>query len=288
MKRSDDGVRRNPQPSLLRSLMTEHLDPGYAAAARARAHGKLRASRTSNALWLVVGIALIAFVVSVAYVRTMERVPGTEHVRADLLAKVDEAEADVDHLAAERSALTDEVESARAEALAGDAKGSDLLARLHEVEVMAGAEAVHGEGLEVTLTDPVAPPNLSDSSQRSVGGRAVVLDRDLQSVVNAMWASGAEAVAVNDVRVGPGVTVRQAGGAMLVDNQPVFSPYTVSAIGPQGPMQTHFVVSDAYLRLTSVQQLYDIEFSVTESDDLSLPAATVQEIRVAHEPEGGR
>lgn len=268
--------------------MTEHLDPGYAAAARARASGKLRNKPMANALWLITGIALIAFVVTAAYVHTLERVPGTEQVRADLLTKVDEAQTGVDELTTDRDLLVTDVDAARAAALEGDTNGARLLDRLHEVEVMAGAEAVHGEGLLVTLTDPVAPPDLTDSSQRSVGGRAVVLDRDLQSVVNAMWASGAEAVEVNDVRIGPGVTVRQAGGAMLVDNQPVFSPYRVSAIGPQGRMQTEFVVSDAYLRLTSVQQLYDVGFSVEASDNLSLPAARVRQVRVAHGPGGVR
>ncbi len=81
----------------------------------------------------------------------------------------------------------------------------------------------------VTLTDPAGRPNLSDASQRSVGGKTVVLDRDLQTVVNALWAGGgAEAIAVGGVRIGPTVTIRQAGGAMLVDNQPVFSPRTSS------------------------------------------------------------
>ncbi|NLE80772.1 MAG: DUF881 domain-containing protein, partial [Rhodococcus sp.] len=96
------------------------------------------------------------------------------------------------------------------------------------------------------------------------------------------------AVAINDVRIGPGVTVRQAGGAMLVDNQPVFSPYRVAAIGPQGAMQTRFVVSDAYLRMASVQQLYDIGFSVEASDDLSLPASRVRQTRVAQGSGGDR
>lgn len=283
MKRSDEGVVRNPEPSLLRSLMTEHLDPGYAASARARADGKRKSTPGSRAVWLILGALLTGFVLCTAYLQAVERVPGTEHVRSDLLSKVDAAEADIDELTGERDAVSGEVDAARNSALAGDVDGSGLLAQLHGVEVTAGADPVHGPGLVVTLTDPVAPPDLSDSSQRSVGGRAVVLDRDLQAVVNAMWGSGAEAIAINDVRVGPGVTVRQAGGAMLVDNQPVFSPYEVSAIGPRSDMQTRFVVSDAYLRLSSVQQLYGIDFSVTESDDISLPAATVRETRIARE-----
>ena len=63
------------------------------------------------------------------------------------------------------------------------------------------------------------------SKQRVEGSRQVILDRDLQLVVNSLWVSGAEAVSVGGVRIGPNVTIRQAGGGILVDNQPISSPY---------------------------------------------------------------
>lgn len=281
MKRTDSGVRRNPVPSLLRSLMNDHLDPGYAAAAEGREQGHSRPSRVESRIWIMAGALLVGLVLAVAYRQAIERIPGTAQVRTELLAKVREAQTRVDTLADTRDALSARAEDARAAALAGDVQGRAVLDELQGLERDAALEAVHGRGLTVTLTDPPARPNLSDSSQRAVGGKAVVLDRDLQSVVNSLWASGAEAVAVGGVRIGPAVTIRQAGGAMLVDNQPVFSPYPVSAIGPQGRMQTGFVVSDAYLRMSSVQQLYGIGFSVTESDHLELPAAPAREWRVA-------
>ncbi|MCQ4120132.1 DUF881 domain-containing protein [Rhodococcus tibetensis] len=281
MKRTDTGVRRNPVPSLLRSLMNDHLDPGYEGAAEDREQGHVRQTRVGNRVWISLGALLIGLVLSVAYREATERLPGTEQVRAELLGKVHDAEARVGSLEDTRDVLSVRADDARAAALAGDARGSAVLEELRALEGDAAVEAVRGPGLVVTLTDPAARPNLSDSSQRSVGGKAVVLDRDLQSVVNSLWASGAEAVAVGDVRIGPTVTIRQAGGAMLVDNQPVFSPYVVSAIGPQGPMQTGFVVSDAYLRMSSVAQLYGIGFSVAEADELDLPAAPAREVRAA-------
>ncbi|AWK72405.1 hypothetical protein CBI38_13275 [Rhodococcus oxybenzonivorans] len=281
MKRIDTGVRRNPVPSLLRSLMNDHLDPGYEGAAEDREHGHARQTRWGNRVWISLGALLIGLVLAVAYRQATERLPGTEQVRAELLGKVHDAEARVGSLEDTRDGLSVRTDDARAAALAGDARGAAVLAELRALEGDAAVEAVRGPGLTVTLTDPAARPNLSDSSQRSVGGKAVVLDRDLQSVVNSLWASGAEAVAVGDVRIGPTVTIRQAGGAMLVDNQPVFSPYVVSAIGPQRPMQTGFVVSDAYLRMSSIAQLYGIGFSVAEADELDLPAAPAREVRSA-------
>ena len=68
------------------------------------------------------------------------------------------------------------------------------------------------------------------SKERVEGSRQVILDRDLQLVVNSLWASGAEAISVGGVRIGPNVTIRQAGGGILVDNQPISSPY----VDPRG------------------------------------------------------
>lgn len=283
MRRRDIEVRRNPVPSLLRSLMTEHLDPGYEAAAEDREMGHLRSTRISNRIWVVVGAVLVGLIFGVASGQASGRAPGTQQVRLELVEKVHDARGRTAELVTDRDALRGQSEQARAAVLAGDSEGVLLLGELQALEAAASTAPVTGPGLVVTLTDPAGRPDLSDSSQRGSDGKAAVLDRDIQSVVNALWAGGAEAVAVGNVRIGPGVTIRQAGGAMLVDNQPVFSPYTVSAIGPQGQMQTDFVVSDAYLRMASVEQLYGIGFAIAEDDALELPAAPMRAVRLAHE-----
>lgn len=277
-------VRRNPVPSLLKSLMTDHLDPGYAGAAEDRAQGHAKPTRVGAGAWIALGAALVGLVFGVAYAQASSSASDADQTRIEMLTKVRAAEERSRSLAANRDDLTVRVDDLRASVLAGDAEGAKVLDQLHALDAAAASEPVHGPGLVVTLTDPAARPDLSDSSQRVPGSpQAGVLDRDLQSVVNALWASGAEAVAVGDVRVGPAVTIRQAGGAMLVDNQPVPSPYRVSAIGSPAKLQTGFVVSDAYLRMSTVQQLYGVGFTIAESDDLQLPAAAGRETRFAQE-----
>lgn len=277
-------VRRNPVPSLLKSLMNDHLDPGYAGAAADREQGHSKPPRMSAGAWVVLGALLVGMVFGIAYAQRASSASDADATRSEMLTKVRDAEERSRGLAADRDDLTARVETLRAEVLAGDAEGSRLLDQLRAIESAAAAEPVRGPGIVVTLTDPAARPDLSDSSQRVPGSpRAGVLDRDLQSVVNALWASGAEAVAVGDVRVGPGVTIRQAGGAMLVDNQPVPSPYVVEAVGPPARLQTDFVVSDAYLRMGAVRDIYGVGFTIAESDDLQLPAAAGREVRYATE-----
>ena len=132
----------------------------------------------------------------------------------------------VDQQIARRNALAAEVDSVQHRTLADDAAGRRLLAGLDKLSLAAATTAVTGPGLTLTVTEPSVSPNLSDvSKQRVAGSQQIILDRDLQLVLNSLWHSGAEAISVGGVRIGPNVTIRQAGGAILVDNNPIASPY---------------------------------------------------------------
>ena len=269
-------VRRNPVPSLLSSLLSDHLDPGYAAAA------KLPAPRRHARVWTVTGALTVGLVLGVAAVLASESAPSARQVRSGLVSDVQAAQRTNDDLVTQRRALTTSADAVRAGALEGDAKGRLALQQLRTLQTAAGATAVTGPGLVVTVTD--TSTRTSRSGTPGVQ-RGTVLDRDLQLVVNDLWAAGAEAVAVGGVRLAPTSTIRQAGGAMLVDDQPVPSPFVVTAVGPARRMQTSFVVSAAYLRLSAVSQVYGIGFTVAPADSLDLSAAATPDVNLAV-PEG--
>ncbi|HEY5858017.1 MAG TPA: DUF881 domain-containing protein [Aldersonia sp.] len=262
--------------SLLTPLLSEHLDPSYEAAARDRDSGHARPSTVPAWVWLTLGVLLVGIVVGVAWRHTVQ---GPGDARAELADTVRAAQQRTAELAAEREGLAGTVEAQREAALTGNAAGANLLDRVHDMSDAAAAQPVRGPGITVTLADADTATGATEADS----GRSIVLDRDLQDVVNGLWASGAEAVAVSGVRIGPGVTVRQAGAAVLVDNSPVRSPYRVEAIGPPGRLETDFVRTDTYLRMSGLAQLYGVGFEVHAADDLELPAAAVREIRVARE-----
>jgi hypothetical protein len=106
-------------------------------------------------------------------------------------------------------------------------------------------------------------------------------DRDLQSVVNALWAAGAEAIAINDERLAPTTTIRAAGEAILVDLRPVTSPYTVNAIGDPDLLLPRFADSVAARRYQSLSSVFGISFTVQRESDLALRAATGTDLRYA-------
>ncbi|OZD66893.1 hypothetical protein CH272_09590 [Rhodococcus sp. 05-340-1] len=280
-ERPERQVRRNPVPSLLTSLLTDHLDPGYGAAAAERTAQHTRKPRVPAALWLLGGAVVVGVIFGIAF---SQLASGADVDRAgsDASAAVRAAQDRSAELEATQQALAEQVSSERDRALQSDVSGSALLDRLSAVESAAGIDSVSGPGLSVVVTEPVAEDGASDRSVRR-GSGAAVLDRDIAAIVNSLWVSGAEAVSVDGIRVGPNVTIRQAGGAMLLDNRPIDSPYEIDAIGPPQRIQVQFVVSDAYLRMSTVAQLYGVGFTVRPATDLEFGPAAVRESFQAEE-----
>jgi uncharacterized protein YlxW (UPF0749 family) len=110
-----------------------------------------------------------------------------------------------------------------------------------------------------------------------------VLDVDLQAVVNALWAAGAEAVAVNGQRLTTMSTIRTAGGAILVDFRPVTSPYEVAAIGPPD-LEQRFGRSATAGAMADLARRYGLGYSTRSEGKLNLPAAPGTSLRYAHTP----
>jgi uncharacterized protein YlxW (UPF0749 family) len=270
-----------PVPSLLRSLLSDHLDPGYAAAAERRRNGRRR-SRPAELTWQLCAGLAVAVVFATAVAQAQSVAPATKTAQQTLAARVRAAESTARDSTEARDALTAQVEAERRSRLAGGQRGRALLSALDSAEAAAAATRVGGPGLTVTVTEPATATDLSDvSKQRVAGSRQVILDRDLQLVVNSLWASGAEAVAVGGVRIGPNVTIRQAGGGMLVDNQPIASPYVILAIGPPHAMRDDFESSPALQRLRLLETSYGVGVTVTEGDDLVVPAGSVRDVNFA-------
>lgn len=267
-----------PVPSLLRSLLSDHLDPGYAAAAGS----KQRRTKPWERTWQVLAAVLVASVFALAWAQARSTAPRVRESQQALVASVRSAESNASELSGLRGRLAAEVDAQRRIRLEGDATGRDLLADLDQADSAAAVTPVIGPGLTITITDPGSSPDLTDvSEQRVAGSRQVILDRDLQLVVNSVWVSGAEAISVGGVRIGPNVTIRQAGGGILVDNQPITSPYVILAIGPPHAMQDSFARSSGLLRLRLLEKSYGVGVAVAAGDGLTLPAGSVREVNFA-------
>jgi uncharacterized protein YlxW (UPF0749 family) len=108
-----------------------------------------------------------------------------------------------------------------------------------------------------------------------------VLDLDLQELVNGLWAAGAEAVSINDLRLTARTAIRSAGEAILVDYRPLSPPYVVRAIGDPRALEPTFADSAEGRRLSTYTTLYGLRYDLRSAGDLHLPAGSAPEPRAA-------
>ncbi|WP_337062907.1 DUF881 domain-containing protein [Kineococcus sp. G2] len=267
--------------SLLTEVMQRPLDPGYAAAAeRRRAAGQTRPGRP-RALTALAALAVGALL-AVAGVRAAAGAPEADRGRDGLLERVRAATERADDLAARAARLR--ASNAELATRLGGAPAAAAGAAADALAVAAGAVPVTGPGVEVVLRD--AEPDPTAAAPASSGR---VVDRDLQLLVNGLWLAGAEAVAVNGLRLSSLSSIRAAGEAVLVDYRPLTPPYRVTAIGDPVRLQTRLASSVAGRYLQVLEDNYGIGVQVrarSGEDSLTLPAAARLQLRVA-EPPGG-
>jgi uncharacterized protein YlxW (UPF0749 family) len=279
------GGPRSMGASLLDQVLAETLDPAYAQAAQRRreqeAAGAPPERRRGGVVAVVLTMVLAGLLAAVTYDQAAAGSQGREAVRAALVDDIRRESETTDGLAAELAAVRGEVTAARGDALAATTVGQRALDRLSDAELAAAAVPVTGPGLLVTLAN--AEP---DADADPVGGtaedpRGRVRDGDLQLVVNALWAAGAEAIGINGQRLGPTTAIRFAGEAVLVDFRPVTNPYLVTAIGDPGSLRSRFLQSPQVADLAVISESFGLRFEFAQEDELSLPAGSSLELRSA-------
>ena len=92
-----------------------------------------------------------------------------------------------------------------------------------------------GPAVEVTLDD--AHRSLDSLPEPYTADDIVVHQQDVQAVVNALWASGAEAMMIQDQRVISTSAVRCVGNTLILQGRVYAPPYTIKAIGDVPRMQ---------------------------------------------------
>ena len=303
---SPPGRQRSLGASLLDQVLAETLDPSYAQAAARKAReaaaradaGETRPprgplARRRGQLLVALTLLIAGLLAAVTYREAAAGAQGREQRREALVEDIQEESSTTDQLADQVAELNRQVTRQRDEALAASAVGQRALAQLSAAEQAAALTAVRGPGLEVVVgnADPESDSDPVGGSS-SVPLAGLVQDRDLQQVVNALWASGAEAVSINGQRLGATTTIRQAGSAILVDFRPLSSPYRVQAIGDQEQLYNRFLVSAGARYVADLSKRYGLQFTVGRDKELSLPAGTAPELRSARpledaDPAGG-
>ena len=219
--------------------------------------------------WLVPVAALIAgslFASSVRasdggdlrsdYARLPDLIREQTQVNADRAARIDQLRAEVDDVTADVAP--------------GDARTAALTDEANGLASAVGTTGVVGPALRVTLDDAKlvggeVPPGADPDDY-------VIHQQDVQAVVNALWAGGAEAMMLQDQRVISTSAVRCVGNTLILQGRVYSPPYTVTAIGDQEALQRSLDLDPEVYTLRQWSTAVGLGYSVQDVGEQTFPA----------------
>lgn len=278
--RPDWTVRRpDASMTLLTEMMERPLDPSYAEAAANREN-----ANTSKRSWFKLMVALggiaLGFAVTAAVGGLRLPAPVAREARLALEQQITNRNNDIATATENLDLLNKDIAELQEAALG--AANYNLMALIAADGLRNGSVPVAGPGLVVTLIDG-GTGGLVEQSPDSL-----VRDSDIQHVVQALWAAGAEAIAVGDQRLTMTSAIRNAGAAVLVDLVPVLGPnFEITAIGDPAELEARVAASTVPAYLQFLANEYGIRSTITQEPELQVPAAAPHILHYATETQPG-
>ena len=210
----------------------------------------MRRRRNSITIALV---AMVLGVLVVVQIRAQSQSGGLENLSAqELTVLVANLNTHNDQLRTEIAALDDEARGLAA----GQARGETSLGQLQldfaRIRAWTGLVPVTGPGVRITVTGPIA-------------GGAV------EDLLNELRNAGAEALAVDDVRLVAGDVVAGPPGGLSVENTALGDPFEVAAIGNAETLVGSLTRAGGIIAQLAATHP-DAQLTVTPVANLQLPA----------------
>ncbi|MDQ1495978.1 MAG: hypothetical protein QOG69_2461 [Actinomycetota bacterium] len=170
------------------------------------------------------------------------------------------------------AALQRQLQAATSDAAKSDVRVAQARQEAAGVADAAGLQPVSGPALTVSLNDaPPLPGKLAGSVPPDY---LVVHQQDVQAVVNALWAGGAEAMTLQGQRVISTSAVRCVGNTLLLHGVVYSPPYTVRAIGDVKRLQQALNSAPDVIIYKQYVDAYKLGYRVDLNGDVTMPAYT--------------
>ena len=209
---------------------------------------------------LVCLLAGLMIVVSANHARGIDLRPGRN---TDLISLVQSQSRRNLELSRELTRLRHQVDELSAQS----GSETDLAPRLAEQAGHAGLDPVAGPAVTVTLND--APASVAaDGVDPDL---LVVHQQDIQAVVNALWAGGAEAMTIQGQRVISTTGVKCVGNTVVLHGIPYAPPYVISAIGDQQRLQEALAASPSIQVYKQYVEAYGLVYIERSQDRAQFP-----------------
>ncbi|TWH74988.1 DUF881 domain-containing protein [Modestobacter roseus] len=167
-------------------------------------------------------------------------------------------------LQAQVQALTDQAASRDGEVAAVQA-GTDVNLSA------AGLTPVRGAGVQIVLDDARRPAGGGLPPGATVDS-LVIHQSDVQGVVNALWAAGADGVAIMGQRLIATSAVRCVGNTLLLQGRTYSPPFVITAVGDSDEMREELAASRDVTLLRQAADLYGLTYRVSDERQVALPA----------------
>ncbi|MEV4480035.1 DUF881 domain-containing protein [Micromonospora coxensis] len=232
----------------------------------------LRRPRQRRPGWSI-GVPLIAAAAGLLFTTTATTAGGTalrEDRRPELTQLIEDRREQVAANELRAARLRAEVESQTAALADTDGPISAERDRARASELSAGFTALTGPGVTVELDDAA---RRSDGTlpKGATNDDLVVHQGDVQAVVNALWAGGAEAMSIMNVRVLTTSAVRCVGNTLLLHGRVYSPPFKIVAIGDPAALQQALAGSEGVRLFKQAVEHYQLGYSEQVST-VSVPA----------------
>jgi uncharacterized protein YlxW (UPF0749 family) len=220
---------------------------------------------------LVPVVALAAGLLFATSGRTAE---GTDLRGGEVLALsglIKQRDASITRQEQELAGLQGEVQRLTQQAASRDGAVAAAQAQGDQGAVSAGLVALTGPGVEITLDDA---PTRSDGvlPAGATPDDLVIHQSDVQAVVNAVWAAGADGVAIMGKRLVATSAVRCVGNVLLLQGRTYSPPFVVTAIGSGAAVRAQLAASPEVAILQQAVNAYGLTLSVRDRSTVGLPA----------------
>lgn len=211
--------------------------------------------RTRREQLTIAAVAAILGILVIGQLRGQAAVPGLSTLSTqELTLVIANLNTRNEQLRTEIAALEQQATSIQSARANGQTTVDQLQADLARIQAWSGAIGVAGPGISISV-------------QGAIGGDGI------EEVLNELRNSGAEAIAVADVRIVPGVVVAGGPGALSIENTALGDVFEIRAIG--SPEILVGTLTRAGGVIAQVGATYpDARLSVTPLEAVALPAST--------------
>ena len=182
------------------------------------------------------------------------------------------AQRDIANLSRQADALRSSISASTGAAAGADSRIRAAQARAAALEAAAGLTTVVGPAVTVSLDDAPRSVVQRDLSAGAQPDDLVIHQQDVQGVVNALWAGGAEAMSIMGQRVVSTTAVRCVGNTLLLHGQVFSPPFVVTAIGDRHRLRRSLDADPSVQVFQQYVAAYGLGFHVSMHDNVTLPA----------------